>query len=205
AVRELASRMRLALTFAGRADHAGTTRRDERRDALAAAARLIVAADDLRAEIAAAGRPLRTTAGRILVEPNALTAIASGATVWLDARAAAPATLDVWLAGVEAAGEALAQATGVTVSVAVESRAAGVTFGEDLRARLRAAGEGDGVPEVLCWAGHDAGILAARIPAAMVLVRNATGVSHAAGEHVELADAARAATLVLRMLEDIAG
>ena len=40
AVRALASRMRLALAFTGRADHAGTTRRDERRDALAAAARI---------------------------------------------------------------------------------------------------------------------------------------------------------------------
>src|SRR5215207_8966237 len=46
-VRALASRLRLALTLTGRADHAGTTRRHERADALAAAARLIVAADEL--------------------------------------------------------------------------------------------------------------------------------------------------------------
>jgi N-carbamoyl-L-amino-acid hydrolase len=204
-VARLASRLRVRVTLAGATDHAGTTPPAERRDALAAAARLIVAADDLRAEIAAGGAPLRTTAGRILVEPNALTAIASGVTLWLDARAAAPATLDAWLARVEAAAVELAEATRVEIALAVESRGAGVEFDDNLRTRLRAAaGDGAAVPELLCWAGHDAGILAARIPAAMVLVRNATGVSHAPAEHVELTDAAAAATLILRMLEGLA-
>jgi N-carbamoyl-L-amino-acid hydrolase len=105
---------------------------------------------------------------------------------------------------VEAAAAALGQATGVAIALAVESRGAGVTFDDDLRARLHAAAE-HAAPEGLCWAGHDAGIIAARIPAAMVLVRNPTGVSHSAAEHVELADAAAAATLILRMLEDLVG
>ncbi|WCB92427.1 N-carbamoyl-L-amino acid hydrolase [Baekduia alba] len=196
-VSALAARLRARVTLRGTADHAGTTPPEDRRDALAAAARLIVAADDLRA---AAGAPLRTTAGRILVEPNALTSIASGATVWLDARAAAPDTLDTWLAGLEAAATALSATTGVAIAIAVESRSAGAVFDADLRARLRAGG----APALLCWAGHDAGILAARIPAAMVLVRNATGVSHSAAEHVELTDAAQAATMILRMMEDLA-
>jgi N-carbamoyl-L-amino-acid hydrolase len=200
----LASRLRVRATLTGTADHAGTTPLEERRDALAAAARLIVAADDLCGAIAAAGTPLRTTAGRILVEPNALTSIASGVTLWLDARAAAPATLDAWLAAVHQRAGALTAATGVDIVLAVESRGPGVTFDDDLRARLHAAApDGDAVGEVLCWAGHDAGILAARIPAAMVLVRNATGVSHSASEHVELDDAAAAATLILRMVEHL--
>src|SRR5262245_3142373 len=46
-VRGLATRMRLRAELTGRADHAGTTPPAERRDALAAAARLIVAALDL--------------------------------------------------------------------------------------------------------------------------------------------------------------
>jgi N-carbamoyl-L-amino-acid hydrolase len=45
----------------------------------------------------------------------------------------------------------------------------------------------------VCFAGHDAGILAPRIPAGMVFVRNATGVSHSPDEHVDLDDAAVAA------------
>jgi beta-ureidopropionase / N-carbamoyl-L-amino-acid hydrolase len=199
----LASRLRARVTLAGTSDHAGTTPPEQRRDALAAAARLIVAADDLRAEIAAAGTPLRTTAGRILVEPNALTSIASGVTLWLDARAAAPETLDGWLARVRAAADALAESSGVEIAIAIESRGAGVTFDADLRARLVAAAD-DPVPELLCWAGHDAGVLAPHVPAAMVLVRNATGVSHSAAEHVELEDAAVAATMILATLEAVA-
>ena len=46
-VSSLAARTRLEVLLRGRADHAGTTPRSERRDALAAAARLIVGAEDL--------------------------------------------------------------------------------------------------------------------------------------------------------------
>jgi N-carbamoyl-L-amino-acid hydrolase len=60
------------------------------------------------------------------------------------------------------------------------------------------------LPELVCFAGHDAGILAQRIPAGMVFVRNPTGVSHSPEEHVELADAAVAANAVLTTLERLA-
>ncbi|HZB76492.1 MAG TPA: M20/M25/M40 family metallo-hydrolase, partial [Solirubrobacteraceae bacterium] len=56
-------------------------------------------------------------------------------------------------------------------------------------------------PVIGTGAGHDAGILAERIPAGMVFVRNATGVSHSPDEHVELDDAAVAASALLRALE----
>ena len=79
-VRGLASRMRLRAEIEGRADHAGTTPPAERRDALAAAARLIVAALDR------SGDGLVATASRIEVEPNALTTVPARASVWLDAR-----------------------------------------------------------------------------------------------------------------------
>ena len=50
----------------------------------------------------------------------------------------------------------------------------------------------------MCFAGHDAGVLAERVPAAMLLVRNETGVSHSPAEDVDLADAAVAARVVER-------
>lgn len=179
-VSSLAARMRVRATLQGEADHAGTTPMAGRRDALLAAARLIVAAD------AARGEDMRSTAGRILVEPNATTAIAASATVWLDARSPDADALGAWLARVEAA-------LPDDATLAVESRSPAVAFDPDLRARL------DG-PELLCWAGHDAGLLAPHVPAAMVLVRNATGISHSPAEHVELGDAALGATAILRAL-----
>ena len=194
AVRGLASRMRLALTFAGRADHAGTTGRGERRDALAAAARLIVAADEL-----AGGDPdFLVTAARIVVEPNAFTTVPSRVRLWIDGRTPDPERLSGWRAELETAAAALAGRSGVGIELATASQTEGVKFDAEVLAAI------DGLPQVVCFAGHDAGILAQRRPAGMVFVRNATGVSHAPEEHVELDDAAVAAAAVLTAIERLA-
>ena len=186
-VRALASRLRLALTLTGRADHAGTTRRDERADALAAAARLIVAADELAGD----DPDFLVTASRILVEPNAFTTVPALVRLWIDARTPDPDRLGAW----HAALAARAGAAAVPVELTIASRSAGVAFDPAVRAALA------GLPELVCFAGHDAGILAERIPAGMVFVRNATGVSHSPDEHVELEDAATAASALLRAME----
>jgi N-carbamoyl-L-amino-acid hydrolase len=193
-VRSIAARMRLALMFSGRADHAGTTRRGERRDALAAAARLIVAADEL-----AGGDPdFLVTAARVLVEPNAFTTVPSEVRLWIDGRTPDPERLKRWRAELDAAAAELAGRTGVEIELATASHTECVTFDAEVRAAL-----GD-VPELVCFAGHDAGILAQRIPAGMVFVRNATGVSHSPDEHVELEDAAVAAEALRAALERLA-
>jgi beta-ureidopropionase / N-carbamoyl-L-amino-acid hydrolase len=194
-VRGLASRMRLRAEIEGRADHAGTTPPADRRDALAAAARLIVAA------LGRSGDGLVATASRIEVEPNALTTVPAHASVWLDARAPDAGRVEAWRAEVEGLD------VGLPVALSLESHSAGCEFDERLRSRLVALSEelGARAPEVDCYAGHDAGLIAARLPAAMVLVRNATGVSHSPAEHVELEDAAFGAELVLRLLEEPAG
>jgi N-carbamoyl-L-amino-acid hydrolase len=191
AVRALASRMRLALTFAGRADHAGTTRRDERRDALAAAARLIVAAD----ELAGADPDFLVTAARMFVEPNAFTTVPSGVRLWVDGRTPDPERLTAWRDALAARAAELADASGVEIALATASHTAGVTFDAGVRGAL---GE---LPELVCFAGHDAGILGERLPAGMVLVRNPTGVSHAPEETVDLGDAAAGAEAILTAME----
>jgi N-carbamoyl-L-amino-acid hydrolase len=192
-VRGLASRMRLRAEIEGRADHAGTTPPADRRDALAAAARLIVAALDC------SGDGLVATASRIEVEPNALTTVPARASVWLDARSPDADRVDGWRAEVEALD------VGLPVALSLESRSPGCQFDAGLRSRLVALSEGMGAraPEMDCYAGHDAGLIAARLPAAMVLVRNETGVSHSPEERVELEDAAFGAELVLRLLKEL--
>jgi beta-ureidopropionase / N-carbamoyl-L-amino-acid hydrolase len=192
-VRGLASRMRLRAEIEGRADHAGTTPPADRRDALASAARLIVAALDR------SGDGLVATASRIEVEPNALTTVAARATVWLDARSPDAERVDAWQAEVEALD------VGLPVALSLESRSAGCEFDPKLRSRLGSLSEemGARAPEMDCYAGHDAGLIAARLPAAMVLVRNETGVSHSPSEHVRLEDAAFGAELVMRLLKDL--
>jgi beta-ureidopropionase / N-carbamoyl-L-amino-acid hydrolase len=198
-VRGLVGRMRLRAQIEGRAGHTGTTPPEERRDALGAAARLIVAAQEGAAELAHPG--LVVTAPRIEVEPNALTTIAARASVWLDARALDPDALVAWRARIEEAAGGL----GADVSLTVESQSPRSEFDPGLRARLLANADwlGEPAPELDCYAGHDAGVLSSRLPAAMVLVRNPAGVSHSPEEAVELADAAFGAELLLRLVEEL--
>ena len=204
-VSSLASRTRLEVVLRGRADHAGTTPRSERRDALSAAARLIVGAED-----AAEPDPsLTVTTSRILAKPNAPTTIAAEVRLWIDARAPGGfAAIDSWRARVERIAAELAARSGVEIELRLASRSDAREFSPDLRAALARASEevlGHPAPEVVCFAGHDAGVVAERLPAAMVLVRNGTGVSHSPAEEVELADAAIAAQVVEHALALIDG
>jgi N-carbamoyl-L-amino-acid hydrolase len=193
-VRALASRMRLmrlALVLTGRADHAGTTRRGERRDALAAAARLIVAADELAGD----DPDFLVTAARLLVEPNAFTTVPAGVRLWIDGRTPDPDHLLAWRAALEERAAALEAATGVAIALSTASQTAGVAFDPEVRAAFGP------LPALTCFAGHDAGIVAERRPAGMVFVRNPTGVSHAPEEEVALEDAAIAADALVRALK----
>jgi N-carbamoyl-L-amino-acid hydrolase len=244
-VSALAARTRLQVRLTGRADHAGTTPRSERRDALSAAARLIVAAEDLSGSAApdggalggsaapaggalggsaapdggalsAAGadssldgdhHELTVTASRIITRPNAPTTIAAEVRLWIDARAPRFDAIDAWRARLDSAVSELTERTGVEIDVAVASRSDPREFAPELRAALSRAAEdvlGHAPPELLCFAGHDAGVLAERVPAAMLCLRNATGISHSPEETVALADAAVAARVVARALEGLA-
>lgn len=205
----LAARTRLEVRLTGRADHAGTTPRSERRDALSAAARLIVGAEDLAGEHSSLDGdhgPLTVTASRIITKPNAPTTIAAEVRLWIDARAPEFAAIDRWRARLDSLVGELAQRTGVEIEVAVASRSDAREFASRVRAALSGAAEdvlGHVPPELLCFAGHDAGVLAERVPAAMLFVRNATGVSHSPEENVSLEDAAVAARVVARALEEL--
>jgi N-carbamoyl-L-amino-acid hydrolase len=196
----LAARMRVEVELDGVADHAGTTRRSERRDALLAAARLILRADEL------ATTEMVATAGRISVEPNAPTTVASHVRVWLDARAPRPDELDAWWEELRATTQELEKATRVEVRMSMASLNRGTTFDKEVREALRLAAEREGLaaPEIVCFAGHDAGVIAQRRPAGMVLVRNASGVSHAPEEAVDLEDAAVAARVLQAAIEGLA-
>ncbi len=201
-VSALAARRRLEATIRGRADHAGTTPPSERRDALAAAARLLVAADEAADE----GDP-RVTTARMLIEPNAATTIAGRVRAWIDARSAQEERIDAWQAELEGRATVLAEGSRTEIELAVASRSPARGFDVSLRRALAEAAEaiaGGAVPEHVCFAGHDAGVLAERVPAAMVLVRNPSGVSHSPAESVDLADAAVAADIVARAVGGLA-
>ena len=196
-VTRLAARLRLQVELSGRADHAGTTPREERHDALAAAARVIVRGDGEAAQRLG----MVFTAARMEVEPNAPTTVPSLVRLWLDARAPEAETVESWRAAVTGEIERVAAEAGCEHDLRVAAWSPGTTFDvvDPLAHALR-----PGAPRLVCYAGHDAGVIAERRPAGMVLVRNETGVSHSPAEEVSLEDAAVAANGLVAALEELA-
>jgi N-carbamoyl-L-amino-acid hydrolase len=124
--------------------------------------------------------------------------VPSGVRLWIDGRTPDAERLIEWRESLVQVASELSARTGVEIELATASHSDAVELDPGVRAAL-----GD-LPELVCFAGHDAGILAPRVRAGMVFVRNATGVSHAPDEHVDLADAAIAAEALRTTLERLA-
>ena len=198
-VTRLAARMRLQAELTGRADHAGTTPREDRHDALAAAARLIVRAD---AE-AAQRLGMVFTASRLEVEPNAPTTVPSLARLWLDARAPVAEAVSSWREAVASEAERVADDAAVGLDLRTAAWSEGTAFPDEVVEALAHALR-PGAARLVCYAGHDAGVIATARPAGMVLVRNETGISHSPEEEVSLEDAAVGANALLAAAEELA-
>jgi N-carbamoyl-L-amino-acid hydrolase len=168
----------------GEANHAGTTRLADRHDPMLDYARLVLAARESARRHAALA-----TCGKVRVEPNGVNAIPSRVTAWLDVRA--PST------------DAVRRVIADLPPSVEESWTDETEFDADLRGRVVAVLGGP--PEVGTGAGHDAGILAGSgIPAAMLFVRNPTGVSHSPAEFAERDDCLAGVDALTTVLHDLA-
>ena len=192
---------RWRLDFAGRADHAGTTRLADRRDPM-----LPYAAAVLAARQAAADHGALATFGKVTAEPGGVNAISSAVHAWLDARAPAEEVLHRVVDQVTGSARHAAAGQGVEFSTHRESFTPRVTFDEGLRGRLRnvLAAQGMPAPELGTGAGHDAGVLAGTVPAAMLFVRNPSGVSHSPAEHAAQEDCEAGVHALAAVIEELA-
>ncbi|MGW1430592.1 allantoate amidohydrolase [Streptomyces sp. NPDC002431] len=192
--------------FRGEANHAGTTRLADRRDPMLTYAETVLAA---RREAELAGA--LATFGKVAVEPNGVNAIPSLVRGWLDSRAADQAALDAVVTGIERAARDHAERAGIDLDVVRESFTPVVEFEHALRDEIGRVlkgrgGDADGrpVPVLGTGAGHDAGILSASVPTAMLFVRNPTGISHSPAEHATEDDCAAGVAALADALEGLA-
>lgn len=177
---------RWRLDFDGVANHAGTTRMEDRQDPM-----VRFAETARRVFEAAMTHQGRATFGRMQVVPNSTNAIPSRVSAWLDARAATDEAL-----------QSLVDAIGNDVMLTAESMTPRVEFDRELRDRL--VDLLGGVPVLPTAAGHDAGVLsAAGVQSAMLFVRNPTGVSHSPQEHATNEDCIVGAESLARVLTDL--
>jgi beta-ureidopropionase / N-carbamoyl-L-amino-acid hydrolase len=190
----LTPRRRYRADFVGESNHAGTTPMAGRRDALVAAAHFILAVDEAaRARPGAVG-----TVGRLAIAPGSTNSIPGRVTCTLDVRALEGATLDDLVAELRGRFPA--------AEITQESLNTGATFDAGLRAALHASARAAAVSagDLPSYAGHDAGILAPHVPAAMLFVRNPTGASHTPAESASDDDCVAAAQVLAGALAELA-
>ncbi len=191
---------RYRFEFTGAANHAGTTRMEDRVDPM-----LTYAFTALGANKQARLAGQRATFGRVSVEPNGTNAVPSRVTAWLDARCSTEAGLEELVGSISTQAADRADRDGTRLTVVAESVSPTVVFDDALAARVAADHEGGDWPVIPTQAGHDAGILsAAGIPTTMLFVRNPTGVSHSPDEHAEVADCLVGVSALADTLERLA-
>jgi allantoate deiminase len=181
------------VAFAGAAGHAGTVPMDARRDALAAAAELVLAVE------AAARDGSVATVGRLAVEPGARNVIPARAALSIDLRHPEDAPRRAAVAALRERAGAIAAARGVDLDWRTTGDAPAVPMDAELSEALAAAA-GAGVPRLPSGAGHDAAMMASLAPAAMLFVRCRGGISHNPAESVEEADVAVAIDVLERFV-----
>lgn len=187
---------RWRLDFCGEANHAGATVMQDRRDPMQAYAATVLAARQLATDADA-----RATFGRLEVEPGGTNAIPSRVRAWLDARASDEGALERLVEALVGRAVAAAEADGTTVELSCESHSPAVEFAPGLRDRLAMLLD---APVLATGAGHDAGVLSAHVPTAMLFVRNPSGVSHSPHEWASSADCVAGVRSLVAVVKELA-
>jgi hydantoinase/carbamoylase family amidase len=177
------------VTLTGEANHAGTTPMASRRDALAGAARVVLA---LREEACSRG-DVTANVGILTVAPGGFNVIPGTAEFTIDVRAGEADAFTRAESFVRETLERVAREERLGLEVAETHRKPPTPLDQELQGRLAEAAEAEGakVRRMPSGAGHDAMVLAKHVPAAMLFVPSRAGVSHSpdeytAPEHCEL-------------------
>jgi hydantoinase/carbamoylase family amidase len=198
-VSAIAGQSRFEVTFTGEAGHAGTVPMDRRRDALAAAAEVVLAVE----AAGATQEGLVATVGKLDVEPGAANVIPGRVTFTLDVRHADDSVRARVCEALLARMRETARRRKLTVEARAITERASVACSPRLAALLREAVGGRAL-EVASGAGHDGVYMSEITDVGMLFVRCKGGISHNPAESVETADVAVALDVLGRFLELLA-
>ena len=167
--------------FLGAANHAGTTPMEARRDALAGAARIVLAVR----EEARAREGMTANVGKLSVEPGGFNVIPGLAELTIDVRSPTAEGFERAEAFVRETVERVGTEEELGVEVSVTHRKPPVALDGGLQDTLIEAAEAEGASyrRMPSGAGHDAMVLAHHVPAAMVFVPSRGGISHSPDEY----------------------
>jgi allantoate deiminase/N-carbamoyl-L-amino-acid hydrolase len=199
----IAGAIRHRVVIEGEPGHAGTVAMQFRHDAGAAAAEMILAI-----EKRCSGTPgLVGTVGQLLVPNGAMNVIPGRCEFSTDIRASANDVRDAAAKDILAAFDEIAKRRGVKVKAEEVLRMPAVPLSAYFQDRLAAATERLGVKPLMLpsGAGHDAAMMSALTPSAMMFVRCGNGgVSHSPLEIITEEDADFAARVLFDFLMNLA-
>lgn len=198
-VEALAGQSRFDVIFRGKANHAGTTPMNLRHDALAGAAEWILAVErEARSTVG-----LVATTGQIAAQPGAANVIPGEVTLSLDIRHARDAVRAHAVESLSSRAHEIANGRGLCVSIAPRLDQPAVPMDATLAALLESAvaTAGYGSQRMVSGAGHDAMILARKLPAIMLFLRSPGGISHHPDEDVRSEDVQAALSASLHFLD----
>jgi allantoate deiminase len=197
----IAGQSRLEFTFVGRANHAGTTPMHLRYDAIAGAAEWITAVEREANKVPG----LVATVGAIEAQPGATNVIAGEARLTLDVRHGLDQVRTRAVENLIREGEEIAKRRGLSIGQNIVLSQSAVVMDPFLIHEIEQAIREAGCEprHVVSGAGHDAMILAEKVPAAMIFLRTPGGISHDPAESVAIEDVAKAIECGLHLLDQL--
>lgn len=198
------AQVRAQVRVTGEAGHAGTVPMALRKDALAAAAEMTLALE----QVAGAHDLAVGTVGVFRPEPGATNVVPGAVQFTIDFRAPRDETLVEMETEIRSRFGAIATRRGVGLEIVPYARAAAVPMDQGLQdafaAGIARSGSNLSARRLPSGAGHDAMAMAAVAPVAMLFVRNEKGISHSPLENMTEADAGLAIKVLLETLLELA-
>ena len=193
-VTRVATPRRLEIEVQGQAGHAGEVSMEDRRDALAAAAEIVLAI-----EFAGRAEPPETvaTVGTLAVAPGAVSVIPAYARLLVDARGISAHSVDRLEAAIRSVVAEIASRRGVEAAIRRLRGGDPTVLDAGLAAAALECARALGIPATETWsgAGHDAQHLSTLTPTMLVFVPLEGGESHTPDEGADEQDIINAARI----------
>jgi allantoate deiminase len=202
AVEAIAGQSRLEFAFIGHANHAGTTPMHLRRDAIAAAAEWISTVEREAQEISG----LVATVGKFDATPGAANVIAGEARLTLDVRHSSDDIRTRAVDDLIRRAHEIAVRRGLSVDERILVSQPAVAMDSFMTHEIEEAMLMTGCKpyRMVSGAGHDAMIMAEKVPSAMIFLRTPGGISHDPAESVSVDDIEKAIECGLHLLDQLA-
>lgn len=202
-VEAIAGIRQLDITIKGKADHAGTTPMGERSDALQAAARIIIAIDEIAAN---SGPHSVATVGRIVCSPAQVNVIPGLARFSVDVRNPDRASLESVVGKIARAVADICRERDLDHDIERMAAAEPVQLSSNIIELLEknALKKNTAALKMISGAGHDTALVAGLAEAGMIFVPSRDGLSHSPQEFTRLEDIVLGCEILLDTVIEIA-